>query len=97
MNKTSLPYKQVIFVCTNARPEGERISCAGAGRCGELILGRLREYVKQNKLQANVRVAKSGCQEKCEMGPNVMVMPQNEFLTQVTLDDVPEIIKDYLR
>jgi (2Fe-2S) ferredoxin len=96
MNQSPLPYKQLIFVCTNARKPGERISCAGADRCGQEILDRLKNYVKENKLQDTVRIAKSGCQEKCEMGPNVAVMPQNDFLSNVTLEDVDTIINTYL-
>lgn len=96
MKKSPLPYKQLIFVCTNARKSGERISCAGDGRCGQQILDRLKDHVKKNNLQEVVRVAKSGCQEKCELGPNVAVMPQNDFLSGVTLADVDAIIKTYL-
>jgi (2Fe-2S) ferredoxin len=96
MQKSPLPYKQLIFVCTNARKPGERISCAGEGRCGQQILDRLKEYVKKNNLQDSVRVAKSGCQEKCELGPNVAVLPQNDFLSGVQVGDVEKIIKTYL-
>ena len=97
MNRSPLPYKQLVFVCTNARKPGERISCAGEGRCGAEILEKLKNYVKRNDLQSLVRVAKSGCQEKCELGPNVSVMPQNDFLSDVSLSDVETIISDYLK
>src|ERR1044071_8608524 len=84
MKKSSLPYKQIIFVCTNARNPGERISCAGEGRCGQAVLEKLKAYVKENNLEKVARVAKSGCQEQCEFGPNIAVMPQNHFLTAVS-------------
>lgn len=96
MKKSPLPYKQLIFVCTNARKPGERISCAGEGRCGQEILDRLKDTVKKYNLQEKVRVAKSGCQEKCELGPNVAVMPQNNFLSDVSMSDVDAIVKTYL-
>jgi (2Fe-2S) ferredoxin len=96
MKKSSLPYKQVIFVCTNARGVGERISCAGEGRCGEAILQKLKTYIKTHHLEGVVRAAKSGCQEKCETGPSIMAMPQNEHLSDVKLADVDTIIKTYL-
>lgn len=96
MEKSALPYKQLIFVCTNARGAGERISCAGEGRCGQKILDKLKDYVKKNNLQDVARVAKSGCHEKCEIGPNAAVMPQNEFLTALSLDDADAIILTYL-
>jgi (2Fe-2S) ferredoxin len=96
MNRSTLPYKQLIFVCTNTREPGERISCAGEGRCGQMVLDKLKAYVKANHLEGEARVTKSGCQEKCELGPNVAVMPQNDFLSDVALTDVESIIRKYL-
>jgi (2Fe-2S) ferredoxin len=96
MKKEKIPYRQMIFVCTNARNPGERISCAGEGRCGLMVLEHLKSYIKKNKLEALARAAKSGCQEKCEVGPNIAVLPQNDFLSAVTPDDVDRIIADYL-
>lgn len=96
MDRQALPYRQVIFVCTNARKPGERISCAGDGRCGEAVLDRLKRYVKEKNLGQVVRVAKSGCQEKCEIGPSAMAFPQNEFLSALTPADADAIIERYL-
>ncbi len=96
MDRSLLPYQQLIFVCTNSRSKGERISCAGEGRCGQEVLDRLKIYVKENGLEELARVAKSGCQEKCEMGPNVAVMPQNIFLSNVSSGDADLIIREYL-
>lgn len=96
MKKLPLPYKQVLFVCTNARKPGERISCAGEGRCGEDVLQTLKSYIKNHRLETVARAAKSGCQEKCETGPSIMALPQNELLSDVKLADVDLIIKTYL-
>jgi (2Fe-2S) ferredoxin len=86
----------MIFVCTNARADGLRISCAGKGRCGEQILATLKNYVKANRLEDRVRVAKSGCQEKCEIGPNAVVLPDNVMLSGLTPADAEKIISSYL-
>lgn len=96
MKRSPLPYKQVVFVCTNARKPGERISCAGEGRCGEEILEKLKHYIKKNNLKDVARAAKSGCQEKCEIGPNAMIMPQNELLSDLSPADADRIIETYL-
>lgn len=96
MKPTPLPYKQLLFVCTNARGKGERISCAGEGRCGPEILEKLKAYIKAHHLDAVARAAKSGCQEKCEIGPNVAIMPQNILLSDVKPADAEAIIKTYL-
>lgn len=96
MKKSKLPYQQVIFVCTNARGPGERVSCAGEGRCGAAVLERLKDFIKKNGLKDVARAAKSGCQEQCEIGPNAMILPQNELLSGLTPADADEIIKTYL-
>ena len=96
MNKQPLPYKQMIFVCTNARKPGERISCAGEGRCGEEVLHKLKRYVKEKGLTPVARVMKSGCQEKCEIGPNAVAVPQNELISAITPADADAIIARYL-
>jgi (2Fe-2S) ferredoxin len=96
MESAPLPYKQLIFVCTNSRKSGERISCAGEGRCGEKVLEKLKAYVKENRLEKVARVAKSGCQEKCETGPTIAVIPQNLMLSGVAEKDVDGIISKFL-
>lgn len=96
MKKGPLPYRQVIFVCANARAAGERISCAGEGRCGLAVLEKLKAYIKENRLQDVARAAKSGCQEKCEIGPNAMILPQNDFVSGLTLSDADALIQAYL-
>jgi (2Fe-2S) ferredoxin len=85
----------MVFVCTNERAPGQRISCGGAGRCGQEILDQLKKYVKEHKLEDKVRVAKSGCQEQCEQGPSVMVMPGNIHLSGVQVSDVDKILQQF--
>ena len=96
MDRLKNPYRQLIFVCQNARANGQRISCAGEGRCGEKILSKLKSYVKEKGLEEMVRVSKSGCLEKCELGPNAALMPQNEILTGLSEKDADEIIANFL-
>ncbi|MBV9079880.1 MAG: (2Fe-2S) ferredoxin domain-containing protein [Elusimicrobia bacterium] len=97
MRRSPLPYKQVIFVCTNARAPGERVSCGGEGRCGVEVLEKLKKFIKDNNLKDVARAAKSGCQEKCEIGPNAMLLPQNELLSGLTPADADALIETYLK
>lgn len=85
-----------MFVCTNSRKNGERVSCGGEGRCGEALLIKLKNYVKEQNLQKTFRVVKSGCHDRCELGPNIMVFPQNELLSDVSPEDLNSIIQAYL-
>jgi (2Fe-2S) ferredoxin len=96
MNKTQIPYKKMIFVCTNTRDEEGRVACANAGRVGVEICEKLKAAVKERGLTGRVRVTRSGCQDLCEKGPVVAVFPDHISHQHVSLQDIPELIKQYL-
>ena len=90
------PYEKLIEVCTNYREEG---SCC-AKRWAKDIVEALKEYVKKNRLNGRIRVARSGCLGLCEMGPNVALYPdggpQGTWYRAVGLTDVPAIIQRHI-
>ena len=94
MNPKPVPYKHILFVCTNEREPG-RPACGQRG--SEAICEKLKEEVKKQGLKGKVRVARSGCMDLCEQGPNVMVFPENAWYSGVTLDDVPALVEKYLK
>lgn len=96
MDSTPIPFERMIFVCTNARVAGARVSCAGEGRCGEKVLEAMKAYVKEKGLEKRVRVAKSGCQERCEIGPNMVCLPENRLVTGISETDIPALIQTWL-
>jgi predicted metal-binding protein len=76
MESEKIPYRTLIFVCTNARGDGKRVSCADPGRDGALIRDRLKDEAAKRGLKGVVRVSATGCLDVCEKGPNVMVLNQ---------------------
>jgi len=96
MKKSPLPFKKMIFVCTNARAAGERVSCAGGGRCGIEILDKLKAAVKEAGLSKTVRVTRTGCLDRCEDGPNLLIIPDGDHLSGVTLSDVDSILPKHV-
>jgi (2Fe-2S) ferredoxin len=54
----------------------------------------LKEAVKARRLRGRVRVSSSGCQDRCENGPNVMVFPDNCWYSHVREEDIETIIDD---
>jgi (2Fe-2S) ferredoxin len=89
MDKKPVPYKKTLFVCVNDR-QGARVSCGAAGvRLCEL----LKDEVKKKGLKGQVRVARSGCLDLCEEGPNAFSYPGNEWFSRLTEADVPELVK----
>ncbi|MBI2435330.1 MAG: (2Fe-2S) ferredoxin domain-containing protein [Candidatus Hydrogenedentes bacterium] len=91
MEQKSLPYEKIVFVCTNQRAPGERVCCAGQGSID--LHAKLKELVKARGLRTRIRVSKSGCMDRCEFGPNIMVFPDNVWYSAVTEADLEAIVE----
>lgn len=90
MDKKPVPFKRTLFVCTNSRAEGERVSC---GPAGLKLWGLIKEEAAKQGLKGKVRVAKSGCLDVCEQGPNAFCYPENEWFSKLSEADVPAVVK----
>ncbi len=89
MHQARVPYQKIVFVCINKREPNE-ICCAQRG--SEAIAEALKARIKTLGLSRDVRVSKSGCQDVCAKGPNVMVFPDDTWYYGVTLEDVDRIV-----
>lgn len=87
-----VPFQKTLFVCTNVRPDG-RLACANPGRGGDALCEALKEEVKRRGLKGKVRVARSGCLDRCAEGPNAFVYPVGEWLSGLSAADIPGILK----
>ncbi len=78
-----------IFVC--ATP--------GEGRCGEkggsVLLDRFREEVERLGLSQSV-VLRNACARRHHEGPVVFIYPDDVWYTEVSPDEVPEIVGRHL-
>lgn len=91
MEKKSVPYARTLFVCTHAR-EGGRVACANPGRGGVELCEALKDGVKKAGLKGRVRVARSGCLDLCEQGPNVFLYPSGEWFSGLKPEDAPTLV-----
>ncbi len=94
MDTGPIPYQKILFVCVNARQPHE--ACC-AHRDGEAIAASLKARIKALGLARMVRVSKSGCQDRCADGPNVMVFPESRWYRGVCLEDVERIVQETVR
>jgi (2Fe-2S) ferredoxin len=92
MESTKPAFEKYIFVCTNERAEGERVSC-GKTFCGKELQTKLKEAVKQAGLADKIRVSKSGCLEVCEEGANILIYPENLWLNHVEMKDISAVLE----
>ena len=88
-------YKHHVFFCLNKRDAPEAC-CACHDSEG------MREYAKKRvkELKLNgpgqVRINASGCLDRCEEGPVIVVYPEEVWYTYVDKADIDEIIDEHL-
>ena len=69
--------------------------CCGSGCPGSTqVMKRLEEEI--GRLGLDVEVKPTGCHGFCQVGPTVIVEPEDVFYCYVSTDDVPEIAQKHL-
>ena len=87
-------YGAHVFCCTNERPEGHRRGC-----CKRRGSEPLRDYMKSRAKELGlhgVRVNASGCLDRCELGPTMVIYPEGVWYHYQTREDVDEILRTHL-
>lgn len=87
-------YRKHVFICTNQRPAGARVSCGE--NHGLALVAAFKKLIKDKGLNAEIRAQRAGCMETCELGPSVVIYPEGVFYGRVQLSDVEEIVTEHL-
>jgi predicted metal-binding protein len=93
MLKFGAPFRGTLFVCTHQRPEGHPKPCCGR-RGGPQLREELREMVRNEGLEGQVKVFASGCLGTCERGPAALRFPDGEYMLGIQPEDLPTIFKE---
>ncbi len=88
------PYARHLFVCTNRRPDGSPKGCCASKDSEALRLAFKKELDAQGV--SGVRANAAGCLDACEVGPAVVVYPDNVWYQQVSAADVKEIVSEHV-
>ena len=90
-------YQRHIFFCLNERDDDAiRPCCAHAGAA------RVQAYAKKQAKaldllgEGKLRVNKSGCLDRCELGPVAVVYPEGIWYRYFDEADIDEIIESHL-
>ena len=89
-------YQHHVFFCCNQREGGK--AC-----CNDYGASDIRDYaknrVKELGLSGNgkVRINMAGCLDRCELGPVLVVYPEETWYTYVDREDIDEIISEHLQ
>ena len=88
-------FKSHVFMCMNERPEGhERGCCASKGAV------KLRNYMKAKTKELGIdqtRINQSGCLDRCELGPTMVIYHEGVWYSCKTAEDIDEIISEHLQ
>lgn len=90
----ALFYRCHVFCCTNVRPQGHPRGC-----CANSNSVRLRDYMKARAKELGlegVRINASGCLDRCELGPTMVIYPEGVWYSYATPEDVDEILQTHL-
>jgi (2Fe-2S) ferredoxin len=90
-------YNKHIFFCQNRREGDERPCCANKGSADALDHAKARVRALGLAGPGQIRVNKSGCLDRCELGPVAVVYPEAVWYTYVDNQDIDEIVDSHLR
>ena len=90
-------FERHIFFCTNRRDAADaRPSCAGSG--AEALQDYAKKKAKSLGLlgEGKLRVNKSGCLDRCDLGPCAVVYPEAVWYRYFDEADIDEIVEKHL-
>ena len=80
-----------VFCCINERAPGHpRGSCSARG--SQALQAYMKAQGKALGLGSRVRINKSGCLERCELGPTLVIYPEGVWYTYNSEADIDEIL-----
>lgn len=82
-----------VFVCCNHREAGHPRGCCDPDATAALRDAFKRELSRRG-LGPLVRANQSGCLDQCELGPAVVIYPQQVWYGHVQIADVPRIVEE---
>ena len=93
-NKNDLYFDTHVFCCTNQRSLNHPSGC-----CGSKGSESLRNYMKNKIKELNnnkIRINASGCLDRCNLGPVMVIYPEGVWYKYNSKNDVDEIIESHL-
>lgn len=87
-------YRCHVFCCVNERPPGHERGC-----CKRKGAVRLRNYLKSRVKELGLdglRINQSGCLDRCELGPTMVIYPEGVWYHYSTIEDAEEILQTHL-
>ena len=87
-------YEAHVFCCVNERPAGHPRGC-----CKSKGAEALRNYMKARAKELglkDVRINQSGCLDRCELGPTMVIYPEGVWYSFRSIEEAEEILQTHL-
>ncbi len=81
-------YRKQVLVCGGT-------GCTSSG--SKKVLEALEKSLKENGLEDEILVVRTGCFGLCSLGPIMIVYPEGAFYAQATPEHVERIVKEHLK
>ena len=93
--KMELYYDTHVFCCINKRADDHPRGCCSA-RGSVPLQGYMKVRAMKMGLGTRVRINRSGCLERCELGPTMVIYPEGVWYTYKTREDIDEILDRHI-
>ena len=88
-------FEKHVFCCINKRPDSNLKGCCSS-KNSEKLQTELKIKIKDLKLNKKIRINKSGCLDRCESGPVMVIYPEGIWYSFKTSEDIDEILNSHL-
>ena len=111
LNKIKKEHEELVMVRKVVKEKGEELSkhtkyrkqvlvCGGTGCTSsgsKKVIAALEAALKENGIEDEILVVKTGCFGLCSLGPIMIVYPEGSFYSQATPEGVARIVKEHLK
>lgn len=87
--------KYHVFVCSSSRLNGQQQGVCHVKESADIIQTFLEE-LEDRGLSGEIMITNTGCLGLCNSGPIVIVYPDGVWYSEVSVDDVEEIVESHL-
>ena len=110
LNKIKKEYEELVLVRKLVKEQGEKLAektgyrkqvlvCGGTGCTSsgsKKVIAALEKSLKDNGIEDEILVVRTGCFGLCSLGPIMIVYPEGAFYSQATPEGVERIVKEHL-
>jgi (2Fe-2S) ferredoxin len=88
-------FEKHVFFCINQRDPGQQ-ACGACGAADLQAYAKDRIKALKKNGVGKIRINRAGCLDRCDLGPVMVVYPEEVWYQYVDKEDIDEIIQEHL-